>query len=333
MAGRGNLAVESRGSAQFQSIDRMGNPAPLAGGATTLFKMSPDPVYFLSDKPVQLREIVSMQAAQGSSGIVGINLFNPSESKTTFKMALSSSDSSGAPQEVTLGSGKKKKLSLDASAFSGPLDLEVVATGGLEQRFDLTLNRPIYLRLNVASAQPAQLEINQAEQLRQGAATIDLQNRILTPSAWKGPQDCSVKMQLVREGDEVKFHIEVTDDHVVPAPAGKSVWSGDGVEFFLDFGRKGRSTDKYQPCVAADGRVQGAGDRLPPGFTAAAQKTDTGYIIEGGFKVSEGMANEIGFDVAVDDADDDTGRKSQAFWTGAAAGAGQVEKVGTLKIR
>ena len=333
MAGRGYLSVESRGAKQFKSIDRMGNPAPLAEGAATLFKMTPDPVYFLSDQPIQLREIVSMQAAQGSSSAVVVNLFNPSESKVTFKLALSSSDAFGTPQEVTLGSGENKKLTLDATAFSGPLDLEVVATGGLEERFDLGLNRPIYLRLNVASGQPAPLEINQAEQLRIGAATIDLQNRIVTPSAWKGPQDCSLKMQLAREGDQVKFHIEVTDDHVVPAPAGKPVWGGDGVEFFLDFGRKGRAADKYQPCVAADGRVQGAGNKLPLGFQAAAQKTDTGYIIEGSFKVTETMADEIGFDVAVDDADDEGGRKSQAFWTGSAAGAGQVEKVGALRIR
>jgi len=335
MSGRGYLAVESPGAKEFKSIDRMGNPTPLAEGATTLVKLSPAPVYFLSDKPIQLREIVSMQAAQtGSSDAVTVRLFNPAKSKTTFKLALSSSDASGEPQVVTLDSGEKKSLTLDATAFSGPLDLEVIATGGLEERFDLALNRPVYQRLNVASGQPAQLEINRAEQLRVGAATIDLQNRILSPAAWTGPQDCSLKMQLVREGDQVKFHVEVTDDHVAPAPADKPVWTGDCVEFFLDFGRKGLAADKCQPCVSADGRIQAPGDKLPPGFAATAQKTAAGYSIDGRFAVTEGMADEIGFDVAVDDSDDPAaGRKSQAFWTGPAASPAQPENVGVLRIR
>ena len=334
MAGRGYLAVESPGAKQFQSIDRMGNPAPLAKGVTTLFKMSPDPVYFLSDKPIQLHEIVSMQPAQGSADAVTVSLFNPSKSKTTFKLALSSADVSGTPQEVTLARGEKKSLTLDATAFSGPLDLEVIATGGLQERFGLALNRPIYLRLNLASGQPALLEINRAEQLRIGAATIDLQNRILNPAAWTGPQDCSLKMQLVREGDRIKFHVDVTDDHVAPARADKPVWTGDCVEFFLDFRRKGLAADKYQPCVAADGRVQAPGDKLPPGFTATSQKTAAGYSIDGSFAVVEGMADEIGFDVAVDDSDDPAaGRKSQAFWTGPAASPAQPEKVGVLRVR
>ena len=45
------------------------------------------------------------------------------------------------------------------------------------------------------------------------------------------------------------------------------------------------------------------------------------------------MADEIGFDVAVDDSDDAGGRKSQAFWTSSPAGADPVEKVGVLRIR
>jgi len=334
MAGRGELAVESPGAKHFQSIDRMGNPSPLAKGVTTLFKMTPSPVYFLSDKPIQLHEIVSMQSAQtGSSDGVTVTLFNPSKSKTTFKLALSSADVFGTPQEVTLDSGEKKRLTFDASAFSGPLDLEVIATGGLAERFDLGMNRPVYQRLNVASGQPAQLEINQAEQLRIGAATIDLQNRVLTPAAWTGTQDCSLKMQLVREGDKVKFHIDVTDDHIAPAPADKPVWTGDCVEFFLDFGRKGLAADKYQPCISADGRIQAPGDKLPPGFTATSQKSVSGYQIEGSFQIVPAMADEIGFDVAVDDADDAGGRKSQAFWTGSPAGASHLEKVGVLRIR
>ena len=334
MAGRGYLAAESPGAKQFQSIDRMGNPTPLAEGATTLVKLSPDPVYFLSDKPIKLREIVSVQTAPGTSGTVVVNLFNPSEFPVTFKLALSSADVSGTPQEVTLDAGEKKPLTLDATAFSGPLDLEIIATGGLEERFDLALNRPIYQRLNVASGQPAQFEINQAEQLRVGAATIDLQNRILTPAAWRGPQDCSLKMQLVREGDQVKFHIEVADDHAAPAPADKPVWEGDCVELFLDFRCKGLAAEKYQPCISADGRIQAPGDKLPPGFTATSQKTATGYSIEGSFQIVPAMADEIGFDVAVDDSDDPAaGRKSQAFWTGPAASPTQPENFGVLRIR
>ena len=334
MAGRGDLAVESLGAKQFQAIDRMGNPTPLAQGTTTLFKMTPAPVYFVSDKPIKLHEIVSMQPAQaGSSDAITVTLFNPSKSKTTFKLALSSSDVGGTPQEVTLNSQEKKTLTLDASAFSGPLDLEVIATGGLTERFDLGMNRPVYQRLNVATGQPVQLEINQAEQLRIGAATIDLQNRILSPAAWTGTQDCSLKMQLVREGDKVKFHIDVTDDHISPAPIDKPVWTGDCVEFFLDFGRKGLAKDKYQPCISADGRIQAPGDKLPPGFTATSQKSVSGYQIEGSFQIVPAMADEIGFDVAVDDADDAGGRKSQAFWTGSPAGASHLEKAGVLRIR
>ncbi|MEI8037335.1 MAG: sugar-binding protein [Verrucomicrobiota bacterium] len=334
MAGRGDLAVESPGAKKFQAIDRMGNPAPLAKGSTTLFKMSPDPVYFLSDKPIQLREIVAMQPAQaGSSDAVTVKLFNPSKSMTTFKLALSSADASGTPLEVILDSGKKNELTLDAKSFSGPLELEVSATGGLTDRFDLTLNRPVYQRLSAAAGQPAPLEINRPEQLRIGAATIDLQNRILSPAAWTGPRDCSLKMQLVREGDLMKFSIDVADDHTVPAPADKPVWTGDGVEFFLDFGRHGLACDKFQPCISAAGRIHAPGDKLPPGFTATAQKTAAGYHIEGSFQIVPAMADEIGFDVAVDDADDAGGRKSQAFWTGSAAGANPAQKVGVLRVR
>ncbi|MFZ4780147.1 MAG: hypothetical protein ACOYM3_32730, partial [Terrimicrobiaceae bacterium] len=53
MAGRGYLAVESPGAKRFQVINRMGNLAPLAKGAPNLVKMTPAPVYFLSDKPIQ----------------------------------------------------------------------------------------------------------------------------------------------------------------------------------------------------------------------------------------------------------------------------------------
>jgi len=178
------------------------------------------------------------------------------------------------------------------------------------------------------------IEINRAEQLHIGAETTNPQTHVVTPAAWKGPQDCSLKMQFMRTTDKVKFQIEVTDDHLVPAPTNKAVWEGDAVELFFDFGRKDLDKDKYQVCIAADGRIQCSPDKkLPQGFAATVQKSAAGYSIEGSFLITPEMADAIGFDVAVDDDDDGSGLKSQAFWIEPKKRSGPGKTMGILRIR
>ena len=178
------------------------------------------------------------------------------------------------------------------------------------------------------------IEINRPEQLLIGAESTNPQTHVVTPSTWKGPQDCSLKMKFVRTADKVKFQIEVTDDHLAPAPASKPAYEGDGVELFLDFGRKDLDGDKYQVCIAADGRIQCYPDKkLPQGFASTVQKTAAGYSIEGSFLITPEMADAIGFGVAVDDDDEGSGRKSQAFWIEQKRRSGSGQTTGVLRVR
>ena len=327
LAGTGYLSPASRGN--LQSFDRRGNRLAIKPG--TAIPLSTTPVYFMSEQPVELQELVSLQASPGNPHQIEVSLFNPGPSPAHFRLGLSTAITSSPPREITLAAGEKQKALFDSSGFSGTVELEAMATGGFEQPFDLTLELPRYQRLDLTAGQPVQIAINRADQLLIGGAATDLQNRILTPAAWKGPQDSSLTLKWSLEGDRVTFSIRVMDDIIVPAPANEGVWNGDAVELFLDFGRKGGTAHKYQPCVGADGRIQAPGDKLPPGFTATAQRTSTGYAIAGSFKITAEMPDEIGLDVALDDADDSSGRKSQSFWLEKTAGQG--ETIGLLRIR
>jgi hypothetical protein len=158
---------------------------------------------------------------------------------------------------------------------------------------------------------------------------------------WKGPKDLSLRMAVAHDKDNLYFAIRVFDDRVVNKNASKNPqmsYEGDCVEIFLD----ARSTERQgrdevdqnilqlllvpvlEDFPAPTYYVMTPKGKKLQGVVLCSKSLLDGYTLEVKIPLSNfpgldlGKMKTIGFDIAVDDKDEDVtnGRKSQMMWSG-----------------
>ena len=164
---------------------------------------------------------------------------------------------------------------------------------------------------------------------------------------WRNPADCSAEVSLSWTPAALHIEVKVRDDVLWANPAAKqAAWNGDAVELFLD----------PAPAEAAFRRALGAGALqaiIPatPGIEAPAigggalRRRITVAAVPGGYRCTIDVpaaalgfaaftAGQIlGFDLALDDADSDQGRKTQMAWAGSAENHKDASRWGHLILR
>ncbi len=151
--------------------------------------------------------------------------------------------------------------------------------------------------------------------------------------SWRGPDDLSGAARVAWDGDALWVAVEITDDALRPELQG-GAWSGDCVELFLDLrppdevGSAIMTGDVYQtfcPSPGAGEEKNPVSGRFPEGSQFITAKTPTGWLLEARVPLASAPApvqpgTRIGFDIALDDADNVDGeratRKSQMVWRG-----------------
>lgn len=142
-------------------------------------------------------------------------------------------------------------------------------------------------------------------------------------TSWKSPKDLSANIYLM--WDEANFYVyaKITDSYpLVNSKTNGDIWDGDAIEILIPNYQIGLGT--------GDGRANKPiiwiwqKRRSPVGGEIYVSKTlnPTGYVMEAKIPWKElgGIApkagNTIGFDIAVDDADETWQRKAQLIWNG-----------------
>jgi hypothetical protein len=151
---------------------------------------------------------------------------------------------------------------------------------------------------------------------------------------WWGPEDLSGKLWFGQGKGSLWVALGVRDDSLTPPRIMSQAYDADCVELFLD-GRSlaAQATSAYGPGVvqllisppdeAGKCQVAVSQGRLS-GIEVAGRRSAGGYSIEARLPLAGGDFPELhiapgallGFDVAIDDADDGAARKVQMVWQG-----------------
>ncbi|MDH7569725.1 MAG: GDSL-type esterase/lipase family protein, partial [Armatimonadota bacterium] len=165
---------------------------------------------------------------------------------------------------------------------------------------------------------------------------LDPAGVVLGREQWRGAEDLSAAFRVVREANCFRVTCKVRDDRVWSNPFFSALHESDCVELFLDLRTPAAQARPYWEEGVACYLISpgGAGDRsvrwqsLEPLPADRVAPTPTGRRVEGGYEVEVSLPfslihrygsvgqKSIGFDIAVDDADDSWGRQSQLVWAG-----------------
>ena len=308
-----NMGITHGGQKSWSQVDAFGNEQPHEE-ATTLLKLTGDPLFLSSVGPLVVKPLANIAlvpwSGSGPVNTVRMSIFNPSEAKVKVEYAVTAGGSESPLLEANLAPGEERALNIELPSMVNPVLAEVRFSGGIDQLLEIEQNLTFrkYIKLG---AEPVSLNIDAIDQVKLGAETRDLQARLVSAATWKGAKDLSAKVALHRVGEKVFFQAVITDDQVIPAADG-SLWNGDCLELFLVKNEGMEGVDSYQAMIAADGRISWRTDHVWKGFTAKVTKTPQGYVVDGSFSMD---GKSIGFNIAVDDADDLNRRKSQLFWS------------------
>ena len=281
------------------------------------------PVYIQSLSPIQCNSIVKVKLVQipsaGQPLHINCVVRNPSDKPCVFSMVGTLGSIQSTPEKflVPAHSQTSKEIEI-APASNGLLRLDTVLSGGINQRS--IIQREIRLKTIVTLKEYEQktFAINKMDQVCIGAQTVDDQNRVLTSCKWKGLDDLSASILLKREKKQLVFEIKVTDDKLILATENRSIYEGDAVELFVDLKHSGQTGREHinQIVCSPNGRLWLSPDNELVGLNIKANRTEKGYLVVGSFPVDFLKISQIGFDIAVNDADDMSGRKVQMVWVG-----------------
>ena len=142
-------------------------------------------------------------------------------------------------------------------------------------------------------------------------------------TSWKGPKDLSANIYLMWDSSNLYIFAKIIDNMpLVNSKTKGDIWNGDGIEITIP---------GYQIGLGAgDGRANRPSiwiwqkSRSPAGGEIFVQKTvePAGYVMEAKIpwmelgNIPPKAGETMGFDIAVDDADETWQRKSQFVWNG-----------------
>jgi len=310
------VCVRSEKKGPWIDCDLYGNERKGSPGFE-LLKAGSQPHFLISKTLPNVEALIQLEHGSADAGntqaSANILFTNPSSDPTTFTFALTAGDAETTAQSLSLPANGKTTVSIPLPARRNPVRVDARAVGGLNQTIELEERFKFRKTVRLKEGQSARLLLDSAAQLEIGAQRLDLQGRALSDSAWHGKDDLSAEVTLTRKGSVLEFVAAVTDSTVCPATTEHQLWNGDCLELFFNLSSDDRSTDSYQVMLAPDGRVAWRADQALKGFQSTAARTVRGYRIAGTIPLAGRTA--IGWDVALDDKDDETGRKSQIFWS------------------
>ncbi len=307
-----SMGITHGGKEKWTQVDAFGNEQPHEE-TSTLLKLTGDPIFLCSEGPLAVKPLANLSLAPWTgtypANTVLLSLFNPSNAAVKVSYDFTSGGVESAVKETQLAPGEEKSLNLELLSMINPVLAEVRFSGGIDQLLEIKQELP-FRKIIRLGAQSASLSLDSMTQVKIGHETKDLQGRVVSAATWKGAKDVSAKINLHRVGGNIVFQAVVTDDQVVPS-ADARLWNGDCLEIFLTRNVGTEDTDSYQVMVSADGRISWRSDHAWKGFEAKTTKTPEGYVVDGSFPMEK---ESVGLNIAVDDADDLNGRKSQLLW-------------------
>ncbi|MFH1928304.1 MAG: DUF362 domain-containing protein [Chloroflexota bacterium] len=166
---------------------------------------------------------------------------------------------------------------------------------------------------------------------------------------WAGLDDLSAMARFLYDGERLYAAVTVRDDHTqLNSHTGSTLWNGDAVEIYFSGAyqdQPGRSPNYLQddfrlgvgynpsPSCWDIGR-----NALVQGASVALVDTGDGYVIEMSIPFSSlhgfqpGERQEIGLDLALDDADSGSTRETQMTWGGGPDLPSDVREMGVALL-
>ncbi len=323
--GKMPLIATPKNNTKISFCDIMGNTSELdtsSGFAVIEAGEMPSYIQSLGDFEISpaIQVKVPKTLIEGNPFEIEIVLRNPSSEKTEFKIGAALGNSTPTVIAVSLNGKESKTEKIAIATGKGILNVEVSAKGGLNNHFANKTKCKFKKSLILADNETATVLINKENQVGLGRKVLDMQNRVMVASNWKGPKDLNAQITFTRKGKEIFFDAQIKDNKFQPAPkSSNAIYNGDAFELFFDFRKKGNNNPEqiYQAIIGADGRLWFQGDKMPEGFEAKAEKIDDGYKITGKFTVPEYAKHSFGFDIAIDDADksEKNARNTQMVWS------------------
>lgn len=177
------------------------------------------------------------------------------------------------------------------------------------------------------------------------ALPLGFWNVVIGDNAWDGPEDLSAEFQIVRDTESLEVEVRVRDDRISPASQ-KVPHDGDSVELYLDLRKAkcqgepfytGETLILYaipgdEDAMGFGGEERDSGDatiitsepepKQLSGATATYTLVPEGYTLAYHIPLPWFQAYgsdappAFGFDVVVNDGDDNWGRDTQMVWAG-----------------
>ncbi len=306
------LASLGEGAPRARSVDLMGNASP---AATTpqgaLFHISRSPSYFeLSGAPAELRASLLVDVRDQ------IALSNPGSAPVSYRLG---------DREGRLSPGQ-------STAIETASDEEQVRLSLAGHSFDLRAptRRTFWLNRDGLAPTPT-LRLDQPAFVRNRFENDPLNE----PRTWQGPSDHSADLWLGLKGDVLHVRVDVRDDTHHQHYSGWNLWRGDSVQVALANTSAGQRDDFWVLGAARrnDGEVEFFEWSRPA--AAAALRTNPRHVvtpIAGGLRYEfelnlreMGLAralaeNGLGFNLVVNDADNNIGTNERKGWLQLAEG-------------
>lgn len=152
---------------------------------------------------------------------------------------------------------------------------------------------------------------------------MDSEKYLQEGSGWKGPKDLSASIYLLWDEENIYIYAKVTDNMpLVNSKKNGDIWNGDAIEFTVPGYQIGLGTGDGMSNKPSIWIWQKKKPSAKGEIIAKKQLSPVGYIIEAkipwkelGF-ITPKAGESIGFDIAVDDADQTWERASQLVWCG-----------------
>jgi hypothetical protein len=152
---------------------------------------------------------------------------------------------------------------------------------------------------------------------------------------WEGESDLSAKVYLLWDESDLYIFGDVIDDFpAVNKNNGSGIWDGDALELFLSMNpnkipETGYSQDDFQIILGANEKMWiygqakgGTRNQEPKDSKIKVKRREKGYTIEAKIALSNFTTSRfesrriLGFDLAIDDADETQKREVQLIWSG-----------------
>ena len=174
-------------------------------------------------------------------------------------------------------------------------------------------------------------------------------------STWKGPGDCSYRFAIRRHGEDVYLAIEVTDESPMVSANGFP-WDQDGIEIRLDprddpqrsnnLGEgSGYNKDFLFLAFSVDMHGEPVSvyrpEEVPDGVAWASQRNQGGYSVEvhitkealGRLRGDRQLGEALRLNIAVNDVDDQSGKRAQLWWKPDWRGDRNLPGSGTFRLQ